>query len=67
MNAQRSFVLALDATLPQILSILRLRISITLIYWIYAGYLLKISGNIDKNETVNLALSTKNVNLPKKS
>lgn len=38
----------------------------TLVYWIYDGYLLKISGNIDKNEAINLAKSTKFVNLPKK-
>lgn len=37
------------------------------IYWIYDGYFLEIAGNIDKNEAVNLAYSTKIVNLPKKS
>ncbi len=38
----------------------------TLIYWIYDGYLLEISGNINKNEAINLAKSTKIVNFPKK-
>lgn len=31
----------------------------TLLYWIYDGYLLSFSGNIDKTEAVNLAYSTK--------
>ncbi len=31
------------------------------IYWIYDGYLLNLSGNITKSETVNLAYSTKAV------
>lgn len=31
----------------------------TLIFWIYDGYLLEISGDIDKNEAINLAYSTK--------
>lgn len=30
-----------------------------LLYWIYDGYLLHISGNLNKNETINLAYSTK--------
>lgn len=30
-----------------------------LMFWIYDGYLLHISGNLDKNETQNLAYSTK--------
>ncbi len=38
-----------------------------LIYWIYDGYLLEISGNINKNEAINLAKSTKIVNFTKKS
>jgi len=37
----------------------------TLIYWIYDGYLLKISSNINKSEAINLAKSTKIVNFPK--
>lgn len=37
-----------------------------LICWIYDGYLLEITGNIDKNEAVNLAYSTKIVDLSKK-
>lgn len=37
----------------------------TLIYWVYDGYLFKIYGNINKNEAVNLAYSTKNIDLPK--
>ena len=36
------------------------------IFWIYDGYLLEITGNIDKNEAVNLAYSTKIVDLSKK-
>lgn len=35
------------------------------LYWIYDGYLLSISGNLDKNETVNLAYSTKIVDFQK--
>ena len=31
------------------------------LWWIYDGYLLEIIGNLDKNELVNLAHSTKNV------
>lgn len=30
-----------------------------LLYWVYDGYLFKLSGNIDKTEAVNLAYSTK--------
>lgn len=33
------------------------------IYWIYDGYLLDLSGNITKDEAINLAYSTKIVNL----
>lgn len=33
------------------------------IYWIYDGYLLDLSGNITKDEAMNLAYSTKIVNL----
>lgn len=36
-----------------------------LMYWIYDGYLLSVSGNIDKNEAINLALSTKIVDYEK--
>lgn len=36
-----------------------------LLTWIYDGYLLSISSNLNKNETVNLAHSTKNVNFQK--
>lgn len=35
------------------------------IYWIFDGYLLNISGNIDKNEAINLAYSTKIVDYEK--
>lgn len=31
----------------------------TLLYWIYDGYILKISGNINKEKAINLAYSTK--------
>lgn len=34
-----------------------------IIYWIYDGYLLDLSGNITKDEAINLAYSTKIVNL----
>lgn len=34
----------------------------TLLYWIYDGYLFKLSGNINKIEAMNLAHSTKIVN-----
>ena len=34
-----------------------------LLYWIYDSYLLHISSNLNKNETINLALSTKSVDL----
>lgn len=37
----------------------------TLLYWIYDGYLLSFSGNIDKTEAVNLAYSTKLVEFKK--
>ncbi len=37
----------------------------TLICWIYDGYFLEIDGNIDKKETIDLAHSTKIVELPK--
>lgn len=33
------------------------------IYWIYDGYLLSLDGNITKDEAINLAYSTKIVNL----
>lgn len=36
----------------------------SLIYWIYDGYLFSISGNIDKNEAIKLAHSTKIIDLP---
>ena len=29
------------------------------LYWLYDGYLLILSGNITKDEAINLALSTK--------
>lgn len=32
------------------------------LWWIYDGYLLSLDGNIDKNELINLAYSTKVVN-----
>ena len=32
------------------------------LWWIYDGYLLSMTGNLDKNEMVNLAYSTKIVN-----
>lgn len=35
----------------------------SLIYWIYDGYLFKISGNINKKEMIKLVYSTKNVEL----
>lgn len=38
-----------------------------LLYWIYDGYLFKISGNIDKSEAIYLAKSTKVVDIPKNS
>lgn len=34
-----------------------------LLYWTYDGYLLHISSNLNKNETINLAYSTKIVDL----
>ncbi len=37
----------------------------TLICWIYDGYFLEIDGNIDKKEAIDLAHSTKIVELPK--
>lgn len=37
----------------------------TAIYWIYDGYLLNLSGNITKEEAINLAYSTKIVDIPK--
>lgn len=39
--------------------VLEIREDWTGIYWIYDGYLLEISGNINKNEAINLAYSTK--------
>lgn len=33
------------------------------IFWIYEGYLLSLDGNITKDEAINLALSTKNIDL----
>ncbi len=45
--------------------VLEFRDDWSLIYWINDGYLLEISGNIDKNEAINLAKSTKIVDLPK--
>lgn len=39
----------------------------TLIYWAYDGYLFNISSNLNKDEAVNLAYSTKIVDLPKNS
>lgn len=38
-----------------------------LLYWIYDGYLLSIDGNVDKNEAIKLAYSTKIVDLQKNS
>ncbi len=35
----------------------------TLLYWIYDGYLLNVSGNIDKTKAIKLAYSTKIVDL----
>lgn len=35
------------------------------IYWIYDGYLLSVLGNIAKDEAINLATSTKNIDLEK--
>lgn len=37
----------------------------TLLYWIYDGYLFEISGNINKIDAINLAYSTKIINVPK--
>lgn len=37
------------------------------ILWIYNGYLFSINGNLDKKEIIDLAYSTKIINLPKKS
>ena len=37
----------------------------TLLYWIYDGYLFEIFGNLDKNLMINLAYSTKIVDLEK--
>lgn len=36
----------------------------SLIYWIYDGYLFSISGNVDKNEAIKLAHSTKIIDSP---
>lgn len=46
--------------------VLEFRDDNSLIYWIYDGYLLSISGNINKNEVIKLAYSTKIVDLTKK-
>ncbi len=45
--------------------VLEFRDDWSLIYWINDGYLLEISGNIDKDEAINLVKSTKIVDLPK--
>lgn len=37
----------------------------TLIYWIYDGYLFNFAGNINKKEAINLAYSTKIIDLSK--
>ena len=38
----------------------------SILYWIYDGYLIEIAGNVNKNELIDLAHSTKIINLPKK-
>lgn len=45
--------------------VLEFRDDSSLIYWIYDGYLLSISSNINKNEVIKLAYSTKIVDLTK--
>ncbi len=35
------------------------------LWWIYDGYLFSLTGNLDKNKAINLAKSTKVVEIPK--